>query len=290
MRILVTGAGGYLGGAIVRRLGARPDVALTADAGRLDSRATIAERLRAAAPDAVIHAAGRTVGSAKALHAGNVAATANLAAAIAEAAPDCGLVLLSSAAQYGPSPGRTPWTEAGPCRPGGDYGLSKLAAEAAAFAAAPNVVSLRIFNAIGPAPHGDQAFATFLRRAAAALSVRPRAPVRMGPLEAIRDFVGLDDVVTAVERAALRGAWGGAIHVCTGVGRPVRSLLDQAAARIEPTLSIEAEAGVGGVDWSVGDPSRCQARLGFTPTADLSGLIDMAAAWVLANAKAGANA
>jgi GDP-4-dehydro-6-deoxy-D-mannose reductase len=290
MRVLVTGAGGYIGGAITRRLAANPQIDLVADSGRLEKRSEIARRLRDIQPDAVIHAAGRTSGSADALHDANVAATANLAEAMADTAPACGLVLLSSAAQYGASPDRTPWTEAGPCEPDSDYGRSKLVAEAAAFARAPNVLSLRIFNVIAPAPVGDQAFAVFLRRAGAALAGPPPAVARMGPLDAIRDFVSVDDVTAAAERVVLRGAWGGAINVCTGVGRTIRSLILDAAARIDPALQVEAAAGAGGIDWSVGDPSCCRSRLGFTPSAALDALLDGAAAWVRANAGAGAHA
>ena len=55
--------------------------------------------------------------------------------------------------------------------------LSKHAAETAAFEAARRlgfgVTALRIFNVVAPEPHGEQVFATFLRRAAAAAAAGP---------------------------------------------------------------------------------------------------------------------
>jgi hypothetical protein len=34
------------------------------------------------------------------------------------------------------------------------------------------------------------------------------------------------------------------------------------------------------LDWSIGDPTKCQAQLGFTPNSDLSALTAASAAWV----------
>src|SRR5580693_4488245 len=145
MRVLVTGAGGFLGGAIHRRLVQRGDMEAIAAIRRpsprhpdarpfdLSDKAAIANALAAARPDVVIHAAGRPRGLPGDFNADNVAATANLAQAIGEASSRAGLVLLSSAAQYGRSADRTPWRETDPCSPLDAYGASKLAAERAAI-------------------------------------------------------------------------------------------------------------------------------------------------------------
>ncbi len=294
MRVLVTGAGGFLGGAIRQRLAARDDVQLVDGVGRLDDRDALAQRLRATRPDVVVHAAGRTQGSARELQADNVAATEILGQAIAAAAPDCGLVLLGSAAQYGRSADRTPWKESTASDPVDPYGRSKLAAETAAFAATGRVLSLRLFNVVAPGAHGGQAFPSFLRRLAAAMAQPPPWRVEMGRLTAIRDFIALDDVLGAVERAIDAGAWGEAINVCSGVGRPVRSLLEDVSRLVAgktPGMIVIAESGPPPtLDWSVGDPAKCQARLGFTPSSDLSTLTTEAAAWVRRAAAARADA
>jgi nucleoside-diphosphate-sugar epimerase len=286
MRVLVTGAGGFLGGAIHRRLAARADMdaVATARTDLLDPAATLS-RWR---PDVVVHAAGRTHGSPDALYADNVALTGSLAAGIAESTPQCGLILLGSAAVYGHPQDRTPWRESGPCRPGDDYGTSKLVAEASAFAEAANsgvrVTSLRIFNVISPQPQGQQAYPSFLRKLAAAMSAPSPWRVEMGDLSAVRDFVALDDVLQAVDRAVGGAAWGEAINVCTGVGRPVRALLEDvglAIADTAPGVVVISERGPPPeLDWSIGDPAKCQARLGFTPSSDLTALTTAAADWV----------
>ena len=292
MRILVTGAGGFLGGAILRRLTARGDMdVLAAARSDLANEWAAAKALAAAKPDVIVHAAGRTYGPAEALQADNVAATEALARAVAAVSPECGLILLGSAAQYGRSLTWTPWRESDPGAPIDAYGASKLAAESVAFTATGRTTALRIFNVIAPEPTGGQVFSSFLRQAAAAMAAAPPRRVALGPVGAVRDFVDVADVLTAVERVIDRGVWGEPINVCSGVGRTVRALLEATAAQIDGDISIdEAASPPPALDWSVGDPARCQALLGFTPSSDLAALTGRAADWVRNAAKAGAHA
>jgi len=149
------------------------------------------------------------------------------------------------------------------------------------------VAALRLFNVVSPAPQGEQAIAHFLRKAAAAAAVGPPPwRVRMGALDAVRDFVALDDVLRAVERVIDRGAWGEAINVCTGVGRPVRSLIELVASGVRGEVIVDEAPADIGVAWSVGDPRLCEAKLGFRPSADLSGLARAAADWITREAAA----
>jgi nucleoside-diphosphate-sugar epimerase len=298
IRVMVTGAGGFLGGALARRLAGRADVELIplgrtappdfphAGALGLHDRDAIARLLAETRPDVVAHAAGRTTGTPDDLMADNAVATANLAEAIGAAAPGAGLVLLGSAAQYGVPETLTPWKESDLCAPLDPYGRSKQAAETAALAVArrlgSGVTVLRIFNVVAPEPHGEQVFATFLRRAAAAVAGPPPWRVGMGPLGAVRDFIDVEDVLTAVERVIERGVWGEAINVCSGIGRTARSLVDAVAAQTGGKVMIEEAAATAApkVAWSVGDPARCEALLGFRPSADLAPATRRAADWL----------
>jgi nucleoside-diphosphate-sugar epimerase len=289
MRVLITGASGFLGGAIHKRLAGRGDLEIIA-AGRAELGAPPAAlaMLALCKPDVVVHAAGRTHGPDSAFYVDNVLATEILAKAIGAAAPRCALVILGSAAQYGPSPDRVPWRESGPCNPSDAYGASKVFAEEAAFEEAKRsalrVTSLRLFNVVSPEPHGQQAYPDFLRKLAATMSAPPPWRVEMGDLSAVRDFVALDDVLRAVECVIERDAWGAAINVCTGVGRSVRGLLEDVSQTITDATAGAIEILESGppprLDWSIGDPTKCQAQLGFTPNSDLSALTAASAAWV----------
>jgi len=292
MRVLITGAGGFLGGAIRRRLTVRGDMeVLSAARTDLTDLVSAASAIASAEADIVIHAAGRTHGSADALQADNVLATETLARAIAATPPARGLILLGSAAQYGRSLTRDLWRESDPCAPLDAYGASKLAAESVAFTAIRRVTALRIFNVIAPEPTGAQVFSNFLRKAAAAMVGPPPRHIELAPVTAVRDFIDVADVLTAVERVIERQVWGEPINVCSGVGRTVRVLLEATAAQVDGELVIAESAGPPpALDWSVGDPARCQALLGFTPSSDLTALTQQAAAWVRNAAKGGADA
>jgi nucleoside-diphosphate-sugar epimerase len=244
-------------------------------------------------PDVVVHAAGRTAGEPSRMLADNAVATAGLAEAMAAETPHAGLILLGSAAQYGVSPDRRPWRESDPCQPRDPYALSKHAGEQCVMIhAALRVTGLRLFNLVASEPGGGQVFSGFLRRAAEALAGPPPRRVRTGPLDAVRDFVAVDDVGRAVEAVIDLGVWGEVINVASGRGRTVRALIEAAAAEIGGGLALEAPAPAedGGLPWSVGDPGKCERLLGFAPSADLAPVLRQAAAWVRAAAKAGADA
>src|SRR4051812_21024149 len=135
MRIVLTGADGYLGSAIasglklqnreligfVRRVPARgldyPIIEV-----ELTDEAAVASAVAASRPDAVIHCAGRTRGSALEIYRDNTVTTVVLADAILANAPAAILTALGSAAEYGRAPSASVIKEYDVCRPIGAYG------------------------------------------------------------------------------------------------------------------------------------------------------------------------
>ncbi|GAA2659152.1 SDR family oxidoreductase [Paractinoplanes durhamensis] len=146
MKILVVGAGGYLGRRVIRRAVADGhDVvgtATTAASGHriLDvrSRSAVRELLAEVRPDAVLNLAARM---------DSWAVTADGAAHVAAAADGARLVHVSSDVVHG---GRTdPYTENDPPNPLGLYGSAKAAAETAVAAVAPAAAIVRTSLIIG---------------------------------------------------------------------------------------------------------------------------------------------
>src|SRR4051794_8654276 len=105
-RVLVMGAGGFLGAHTVRALTAAGATAIPAPPrARLDlataDPAALTRLLREVRPDAVVNAAGRIGGSPEELESGNTEVVRRLLAASAATVPGLRFVHLGSLAEYG---------------------------------------------------------------------------------------------------------------------------------------------------------------------------------------------
>ncbi|WP_030209073.1 NAD-dependent epimerase/dehydratase [Streptomyces sp. NRRL S-87] len=244
MRVLLIGANGYLGRYVADRLLADPAVQLTA-LGRGDdadvrfdlatgSPGALTRFFDAVHPNVVINCAGTTRGGARELTRHNTVAVATVCESLRRSGCGARLVQLGCASEYGPSqPGSSTAEDAVP-RPGGPYGVSKLAATELVLGSGLDAVVLRVFSPVGPGtPAGSPLgrLAEAMRRAMQSGD----GELKLGGLGVQRDFVDVRDVARAVHAASLSAAQG---VVNIGTGRAVR-LRDAAAV-------LARVAGYGG--------------------------------------------
>lgn len=236
-RILVTGAGGFFGGWILRELSAagHDTIGLARDELDLTDAGATATKVAAADPAVIVNAAGISSPRAceedpAACFSANTGATFNLLEAIRISAPRTRLVCLSSAAVYGPGAG-DPLAETDPVAPHSIYASSKLAAEVLTSQyvreGKVSATTLRVFNLIGPGQPGDQAAAEFALEVRATLDKGlDEVGITVGDPGISRDFTDVRDAARAV--ASVIGK-PGVFNLCSGRTTSLLELADTLA-------------------------------------------------------------
>lgn len=193
--------------------------------------------------------------------------------------PEARLLLVSSSEVYRPS--EDVLTEKSPLGPVNPYGATKAAAERAAFQYASvyglDVVVARSFPHFGPGQSADFALPAFCRRIVRA-ERSGKEGMRVGNLEAVRDYLYVDDVVRAYEELIARGGSGSVYNVCSGSGTSMGRMLDILLDLAEADLEIEKDPDLFrpvDVRCQVGDPSRLRSLSGWSPEVSLRGGLGM---------------
>lgn len=286
MRVVVTGAAGFVGSHVCEELLAaghevmgidsftrfyareRKEANVAALRGAPGFRLIEADVLDGALPpaDALIHFAGRPGvrgGSPELFEAANVHT--------AQAVVDAGIprvLLASSSSVYAPAAG--PVAERAALAPCSDYGRSKLLAEqrAAALAEARGVelVRLRYFTVYGPRQRPDMAFSRFVEAALSGIA----APL-LGDGSQVRDFTYVGDAAAATLLALEHGR-PGAVYNVSG-GQPLA--LSQALALIAEEIGGEPPLDRRPRDprelrSTAADLSLARAELGYAPAVPLA--------------------
>ncbi len=308
MRLLVTGADGFVGRHLVRRLardghrigaacrqGAAPVDWGGADVTVLPLELTDDRSVREAAefgPDAVVHLAAVASNPEALADPGlawtvNAAGTARLAEALVRQREKAGvegrLLVVSSGEVYGPGPAAAR-RETDAVAPASPYAASKVGAELAGLevwrrTGLPVTVT-RSFTHTGPGQDGRFVLPAFAARLLEARASGTRR-VRTGNLAPVRDLLDVRDVVEAYVLLLRSGEPGEIYNVSRGegvsVGELFRMLAELIGARADPEPD-PALARRNDIPHLVGDSTKLRRATGWAPARTLQqtlrGLVD----------------
>jgi GDP-4-dehydro-6-deoxy-D-mannose reductase len=298
MKVLVTGAAGFAGSHLLEQLAghhellawsrsaAPSDVSRLAAWTRIDllDRARVRQAIGELRPDAVFHCAGAPHVGDSWHHtseplATNVLTTHHLLEAIRRANLRCRVLITGSGTVYAPR--ATPVREDDAVAPSSPYALSKLAQEQLGWRGwsedGIDVVLTRAFNHTGPRQRSAFSAPAFARQVALIERGVMEPLIKVGNLEAQRDFTDVRDVVRAYALLMDRGTPGTIYNVASGVARPIRAVLDGLAQRSHVAMSITidpARLRPNDTPILVGDASRLTATTGWRAEISFDRMLD----------------
>lgn len=287
MRVLVTGASGFVGGHVRRALAVAGHDVFTdisahtaaldlADGGVADSLVNETD------PDAVIHLAARVEprdDAWGALLRNNQLAAFRVLDSIRRRAPNARVLVASSSAVYGAVPReRNPVSETEPTRPVTMYGASKAGTEAIAFAFAAlgaRVTVCRPFNTIGPGGDKRSALAHWTRKLLELDSPGSDGVFRCGPLNTFRDLTDVRDIARAYVSILEGNATEPVLNLCSGRALEGAVVLDLlfATTGVRPRV-LAAPARADDIVFQSGDNSRLTAATRWKPSITLEQTVE----------------
>jgi GDP-4-dehydro-6-deoxy-D-mannose reductase len=272
MKILITGITGMTGSHLAEYLLTRPEIEvhgtvqwrdnLSYLAG-IENRLTlhdcdlrdaygVGSVIKSVRPDQIYHLAAET-SVAKSWKnpdqtiTNNITCQLNVFEAVKRFCPETRILVTGSSESYGlVSDSDLPVDEETGFKPLSPYGVSKVSQDVLAYqyhkSYDMDIVRVRVFNLTGPRQSDTFSLASFARQLALISAGKKESVLRVGNLEAYRDFTDFRDVVKAYWLALEHCIPGEAYNIGTGRSRQLKAALDQLVAISDMDVSVETDS------------------------------------------------
>jgi GDP-4-dehydro-6-deoxy-D-mannose reductase len=203
----------------------------------------------------------------------NIIGQVNLLEALRSHAANARVQIAGSSEEYGlVHENELPITEENPLRPLSPYGVSKVGQDVMGFqyhqSYGMGIVRTRAFNHTGPRRGEVFATSSFAKQIAMIENGKQEPVLRVGNLEATRDFSDVRDIVRGYKLAIEKGAPGEVYNICSGVARPIREVLDTLLRLTKAKIRVEqdpARLRPSDVPVLMGDSSKFRKQTGWEP-------------------------
>jgi nucleoside-diphosphate-sugar epimerase len=253
--VLVTGAAGALGSAVIANLHKSGNYRVVATSRHCDDGNSIrldvcnTEQLAAmitdTEPQLLLHLAAIFTNDFKSAYAVNVEASRHLLDIVRKSGLRTRVVLIGSAAEYGVvKPEENPVREDRVLNPVSVYGLTKAwQSQLAGFYSnlGLDVVVARIFNLDGIGI-SEQLFIGFLHKQIEKVLAGKKSVIELGPLTATRDYLTTDEAAKQILAIAEYAVSGSVYHVASGIPVTMREMLNRCLALHKLDVSIVRES------------------------------------------------
>lgn len=207
----------------------------------------------------------------------NVLGTIRLLEAVRKYGNNPKVLLVGSAEEYGlVSPEEVPVEETNPLRPMSPYGASKAAVSMLAaqyfWAYKFPIIYARAFNHIGPRQSLGFVTSDFAKQIAEIELGLKEPTLRVGNLEAYRDFTDVRDVVRAYHLLVQKGRPGEIYNVCSGQAVPIERILWTYLELATVTITVETDPArmrPSDVPILQGDSTKIKVDTGWKPSIPL---------------------
>ena len=176
----------------------------------------------------------------------NIRAQLNLLEAVRKSGLKARTLVVGSNEEYGaPKPDELPQTECSPLRPQNPYAVSKVAQDMMGLqyhlAYGLQVVRVRPFNHTGPGQSPRFVLPAFASQIAG-IEAGLREPVmRVGNLQASRDFTDVRDIVRAYHLAVTEGEPGEVYNLASGRPQSIQRILEGLLSLTDVSVKVEPD-------------------------------------------------